>query len=99
MHLSNLESVRFKIMLGRHDKIPESHKKMIEWAHRDSTQETKSWSNFAEWLRRDDGIFWIAAKAGSGKSTPMKYLYDNSKTRKELLVWSQDSPCEVLFSY
>jgi hypothetical protein len=70
MHISNLESLRFKVMLDRHDEIPESHKKMFEWVYRDSTQETKSWSNFAEWLRRDDGIFWIAAKAGSGKSTP-----------------------------
>lgn len=79
-------------MPDRHDEIPVSHKKTFEWIYRDSTQETKSWSNFAEWLRRDDGIFWIAGKAGSGKSTLMKYLYDNPKTREELVCWSKNIP-------
>jgi hypothetical protein len=62
-----------------------------EWIYQGSTQETRSWSNFAEWLRRDDGIFWIAGKAGSGKSTLMKYLYDNPKTREELCCWSKSN--------
>jgi len=80
-----LESLRCKTIPDRHDEIPISHKKTFEWIYSDSTQETKWWSNFAEWFQRDDGIFWIAGKAGSDKSSIMKYLYDNPKTREDLL--------------
>jgi hypothetical protein len=43
--------------------------------------------------RRD--ISGSLQKLDLGNLPPMKYLYDNSKTRKELLVWSQDSPLIV----
>lgn len=85
-----LESLLFKTMPERHE-ILISHKKTFECIYRDSTQETKPWSNFAEWLQRDDVIFWIAGKAGSGKSTLMKYLYDNPKTQEDLFSWSKNT--------
>jgi putative ribosome biogenesis GTPase RsgA len=39
---------------------------------------------FADWLENDGGIYWIAGKAGSGKSTLMKYLWPRA--------YQQDSP-------
>ncbi|PMD58358.1 uncharacterized protein K444DRAFT_591626 [Hyaloscypha bicolor E] len=42
---------------------------------------------FTEWLERGSGIFHIAGKAGSGKSTLMKYLCDGDEDREaEMLL-------------
>jgi hypothetical protein len=35
---------------------------------------------FQEWLQSGRGIFWITGKAGSGKSTLMKYAFSDSRT-------------------
>jgi hypothetical protein len=37
--------------------------------------------SFSAWLQSEDKLYWIAGKAGSGKSTLMKFLYLNSKTK------------------
>ena len=34
---------------------------------------------FVDWLERGHGIFWINGKAGSGKSTLMKFIRDNPR--------------------
>ncbi|KAJ5724853.1 hypothetical protein N7493_006581 [Penicillium malachiteum] len=36
---------------------------------------------FSEWLRRENGIFWVSGKPGSGKSTFMKFVADEPMTR------------------
>lgn len=40
------------------------------------------------WLEHDGGIFWITGKAGSGKSTFMKFLARNPMMRAHLSVWA-----------
>ncbi|RYP78314.1 hypothetical protein DL769_003192 [Monosporascus sp. CRB-8-3] len=39
---------------------------------------------FRDWLQSDDPIYWICGKAGSGKSTLMKFLIRDSRTLKFL---------------
>jgi len=36
-------------------------------------------------------MFWVSGKAGSGKSTLIKFLYDNPRTISELKQWSKDT--------
>lgn len=45
-------------------------------------------TGFKEWLQEQDGIFWIAGKAGSGKSTLMKFLKDNRNVKNYLQDWA-----------
>ena len=47
-------------------------------------------TTFPNWLRRGDGIFHIAGKPGSGKSTLMKYLCDHSERGPLLAEWAGD---------
>jgi NACHT domain len=41
------------------------------------------WSNesFKRWLQTNSGPFWIQGKAGSGKSTLMKYIFGKERTK------------------
>jgi hypothetical protein len=47
-------------------------------------------TRFEKWLSSSSEVFWINGKAGSGKSTLMKYLADHRKTRKILRQWAGD---------
>lgn len=43
---------------------------------------------FSDWLRSGHGVFHISGKAGSGKSTLMKFLTREDKTRQILEQWA-----------
>jgi hypothetical protein len=83
-----LQSLQFKSMTVRHSKIAAAHRKTFDWIFRNYASKDSCSIKFADWLRSGDGIYWIAGKAGSGKSTLMKYLYDDPRTAAELHKWS-----------
>jgi hypothetical protein len=77
--LGILSSLRFGAMEFRHSKIVEAHPNTF----------CSVFSNkIAPWLKGKDPIFWISGKAGSGKSTLMKYLIHDRKTELSLQTWS-----------
>ncbi|RYO91744.1 hypothetical protein DL763_004894 [Monosporascus cannonballus] len=43
-----------------------------------------SWDSFIEWLKSDNDIYWIRGKAGSGKSTLVKFILSNPRTKSAL---------------
>jgi hypothetical protein len=45
-------------------------------------------SKLRTWLETSDDIFWVQGKAGSGKSTFMKFLFEHDQTRACLRRWS-----------
>ncbi|OTA90642.1 hypothetical protein M434DRAFT_77651 [Hypoxylon sp. CO27-5] len=47
----------------------------------------KSSISLSQWLQRGRGIFWISGKPGSGKSTLMKFLLNDSRTSELLHHW------------
>jgi hypothetical protein len=49
----------------------------------------KTRSSFKVWLKSEDKVFWISAKAGAGKSTLMKFLSRDSRTKSFL---NEDKP-------
>lgn len=54
-----------------------------ELEHRKATSEA-----FLSFLQNDNGVFFICGKAGSGKSTMMKFLGDNSRVGEKLEAWA-----------
>lgn len=83
-----LGTLDFQCSHDRHEDVEIAHHQTFEWIYREAQKGDKSWSNFAQWLRQDDGLYWINGKAGSGKSTLMKYIYGHPKTRQELQKWA-----------
>jgi hypothetical protein len=47
--------------------------------------------SFVEWLSSGTGVYHIAGKLGSGKSTLMKHLAGHSRVREELQKWAGTS--------
>ena len=86
-----LHSLYFPQLKERHSRIPKAHAETFNWALESDSKQAIRWSNLVNWLLRSDGndnLYWIAGKAGSGKSTLMRYLYDDQRTKNYLRSWA-----------
>ncbi|CAN9203240.1 unnamed protein product [Alternaria alternata] len=72
----------------RYDDITAAHQNTFNWALEGCTKGLSSWSSLTDWLRADSGVYWISGKAGSGKSTLMKYLYQDPRFMEALRFWA-----------
>ncbi len=66
----------------RCDEVADAHHKTYDWMFQNPPEGRTSWSDFVDWLREGSRIYWINGKAGSGKSTLMKYIHDNERFYK-----------------
>lgn len=89
-----LVSLSFENMTHRHDDIPEAHRLTFEWIF-DTSDAVKPWSNFCTWLENGNGVYWINGKAGCGKSTLMKFIIDDPRTRTHLGQWAPSDALEI----
>jgi hypothetical protein len=92
VELEVIQGLSYPSMTHRYEGITEAHPKTFEWALQISTDEQHPWSNLPEWLKAGDGVYWVSGKAGSGKSTLMKLLFDKRETRQYLSKWAGDTP-------
>lgn len=88
-----LKSLHFDQINERHSDVPKSHGKTFEWIFAIDCREKST--EFMDWLYYGNDLFWISGKAGSGKSTLMKFLYNNKKTREWLARWAAPKKCIV----
>ncbi len=68
-------SLRFEQVNYRVAGIPKAHEKTFRWIW------DEPGPGYVSWLRGVDGLFWITGKPGCGKSTLMKYILDEPRTR------------------
>jgi hypothetical protein len=95
-----IRSLSYPAMTNRYEDLVEAHPKTFEWAFHDSTDEQLPWDNISAWLKRGDGVYWVSGKAGSEKSTFMKFLFDMERTREYLRLWAKDSTlCVATFFF
>ncbi|KAK5087257.1 hypothetical protein LTR70_007374 [Exophiala xenobiotica] len=71
---SCFDSLRISQMGHRVLQIEPAYEDTLNWLFEEPGP------GLAEWLRSGTGVFWIQGKAGSGKSTAMKFLLTNAKT-------------------
>ena len=90
---SILKALRVQDIVYRQSQILEAHPETFRWALSEK-------SSLASWLRGDHTMYWIQGKAGSGKSTLMKYLWSEKKQIRELLRnWAGDRPVLLASHY
>lgn len=90
-----LDRLWFRSIDDRKMNINERHSHTLNWAL-NPLETTLSWENLAEWLRNESGLYWLAGKAGSGKSTLMKYLSNHPQTTSLLKQWAAQSELVTL---
>lgn len=78
-----LNSLRFNYIGQRQATVEPAHKQTFEWV-----LDPSSPVNFDNWARSQNGIYWVMGKAGSGKSTLMKFLLNHTKTAEALEAWA-----------
>jgi hypothetical protein len=61
---------------------------VYEIPEEDLKRMTQARECFVDWLEHGEGIFHIAGKPGSGKSTLMKYLCRHHQTEQHLRLWA-----------
>ncbi|KAF4415141.1 hypothetical protein FACUT_13639 [Fusarium acutatum] len=91
-----LNRLWFRKIHERRETVADAHLKTLKWALYPPKDETQ-WHDLSKWLREPSTheVYWISGKAGSGKSTLMKYLYYSERTHKLLRQWSHPRMCMV----
>jgi hypothetical protein len=88
-----LQSLLFPRMHDRRMLIHESYPNTFSWIFEASA------SPFKTWLERGGGAFWVSGRAGSGKSTLMKYLVQSPQTEAVLQHWADGRELYVASFY
>lgn len=88
-----LGSVWFQSMDNRREDISKPHHGTFEWAL--TQREGNDWDDLPEWLKTGNEIYWVSGKAGSGKSTFMKFLHTHDQTRSLLSLWAGSADLHV----
>ncbi|KAI9694326.1 MAG: hypothetical protein M1820_009015 [Bogoriella megaspora] len=100
-----IASLHYRTMHVRHDEIQEAHAKTFNWLFETPSavaEEDKQPVKFVDWLQcAGDGkdTYWITGKAGSGKSTIMKFLSTHPQTFAVLHKWIQGSERLITAGY
>jgi len=103
-----LDALDFASRTHRQQEIAEAHQRTFSWifnnqggdgnGHVTPGGERRPWSNFIEWLREERtprGIYWMNGKAGSGKSTLMRFVANHVETQRHLKHWAGNADLQV----
>ncbi|KAF2435274.1 hypothetical protein EJ08DRAFT_692541 [Tothia fuscella] len=82
-----MSSLWFPSILERKDTIKENYSDTFAWVWKDPKPTQKPWADFRAFLQEAGGLCWITGKAGSGKSTLMKYINKSQELSQELDIW------------
>ncbi|KAI1128909.1 hypothetical protein F5Y10DRAFT_291558 [Nemania abortiva] len=82
-----VDSLYFRQMTDRWETIKLPHQQTYEWIFSDPELTEQPWDNLVDWLEHGSGCYWICGKAGSGKSTLMKFVCGHDSTSAALRHW------------
>ncbi|KAK2600565.1 hypothetical protein N8I77_010088 [Diaporthe amygdali] len=84
-----IKSLNYQVRKFRYEAIQDAHIRTFEWVFSSGHAHGK----ILTWLENDVGIFWVSGKPGSGKSTLMKFIVDDPRTREALASWAGSKSC------
>ncbi|EPS38220.1 hypothetical protein H072_8069 [Dactylellina haptotyla CBS 200.50] len=85
-----LDSLHFERIEYRHGMIDKAHEKTLNWVFDPQPGVVSNWAQIPEWLNGSHGIYWVSGKAGSEKSTLMKWIVQTDRMVKLLESWGGD---------
>ena len=93
-----LHRLAYQERTSRFEAIPAAFKQTFEWVF-DSKSVSKNGTGFPEWLESDASLFWISGKPAAGKSTLMKFIGEDERTRIGLKRWAKEHNLVTLGFY
>ncbi|KAL7930107.1 hypothetical protein V8C35DRAFT_165853 [Trichoderma chlorosporum] len=93
-----LEQLWFENLTSREDAVPQAHANTFEWIFKDFLPDTSTSIGLVNWLRTENGVFWIQGKPGSGKSTLVKFLAHHPQTLSHLQQWSHSESKQLVLA-
>ncbi|KAL2689342.1 hypothetical protein Neosp_003395 [[Neocosmospora] mangrovei] len=87
-------NLRFNGMHDRRLILQDPHPGTFEWALKAPEPDTE-WDSLSEWLESGSGIYWVCGKAGAGKSTFLKHIFNHPETKRRLCTWGGDEPVSL----
>jgi hypothetical protein len=88
--------LNFRQMSWRYEEIPLAYQETFKWIFKKPTADER-WDDFLAHLEGNASIpYFINGKAGSGKSTLMKYVVDNPVTKTSLAKWAAMEKHELI---
>ncbi|KAH6951183.1 hypothetical protein BKA56DRAFT_505764, partial [Ilyonectria sp. MPI-CAGE-AT-0026] len=86
----------FRQMSWRYEEIPQAYQKTFRWIFNKPTSDD-GWDNFSMHFRGTATTpYFINGKAGSGKSTLMKYIVDHPETMMHFRQWAAGDRSELI---
>lgn len=86
-----LKSLHYEHITEREANVKDAQLHTFEWIFDDAFSKVGSQTRFVDWMEFGEGIYWISGKAGSGKSTLIKYISRHNRTLKMLQTWAEHS--------
>lgn len=85
----------------RYEVVDKAHQDTFRWIIEDgadvnSKRLIESRKLLRTWLSKEQGVFHLAGKLGSGKSTLMKFLFNHPNTTSDLRRWAGKAPLGYL---
>lgn len=90
-----IKSLEFDGMNFEEDSVTDAHWNTFQWLFETSSSQNESLegngpATFVPWLRSSAPLYWITGKAGSGKSTLMKFIFTHPEFDRNLRCWAGD---------
>lgn len=85
-----LNALHFRTIHERRAGIAKAHLRTFEWIYSDPASHA-NWNGLSQWLKRGKGCYWINGKAGSRKSTLLRFIQEDIRTKEALYKWSESS--------
>jgi hypothetical protein len=80
--------LNFRQISWRYEEVPCAYQETFRWIFEEPTQNQR-WDDFTSFLSMETTRpYLISGKAGSGKSTLMKYIVEHTTTRQYLADWA-----------
>ncbi|KAK3984481.1 hypothetical protein QBC44DRAFT_388299 [Cladorrhinum sp. PSN332] len=97
--MSIIRSLCYESMGLRAEAIPGAHAKTFHWIFEEprlGDDDESLWSSFSGWLGRKDHqeVYWVTGKPGAGKSTLMRFILENCRSKLVACLngWSDNVP-------
>ncbi|KAK4067228.1 uncharacterized protein Triagg1_7671 [Trichoderma aggressivum f. europaeum] len=81
-----LDALHFRGIYQRQEEISPVHAKTFNWIL--EPKKPGADDGLLEWLSQDSGCFWVSGKAGSGKSSLLKYVLGEKRFHDAVQTWA-----------